>query len=92
MKPERSQWVMIFLSLALATGVFLWPAGLRTAGGQIGEWRVWMKVSPCSGKTDWVSVAKENPTTGGGGPFFEQFPGSHSWSTFAEAMAEATTL
>lgn len=51
-----------------------------------------MKVSPCSGRTDWVSVAKENPTTGGGGPFFEQFPGSHSWSTFAEAMAEATTL
>ena len=29
------------------------------------KWRVWVKVSPCSGRFDWISVAKDNPTNGG---------------------------
>ncbi len=92
MKPKRYRWMTISLLLAMAMGVFLWPARLSASGQAGREWRVWMKVSPCSGRTDWVSVATENPTTGGGGPFFEQFPGSHAWATFAEAMAEANAL
>lgn len=35
-------------------------------------WHVWVKTSPCSGgRTDWVSVATENPTYGGGGSYWE---------------------
>jgi hypothetical protein len=51
-----------------------------------------MKTSPCSGRTDWVSVAKENPGSGGGGSTFVPFPGSHNWATFQQAMAEANQL
>jgi hypothetical protein len=29
------------------------------------KWRVWVKVSPCSGRFDWITVAKDNPTNGG---------------------------
>ncbi|MFN8355674.1 MAG: hypothetical protein U0Y10_14550 [Spirosomataceae bacterium] len=34
------------------------------ANGQDDGWRVWVKVSPCSGRFDWVTVAKNNPTGG----------------------------
>lgn len=30
-------------------------------------WHVWVKTSPCSGRNDWVAVAKQNPAEGGGG-------------------------
>ncbi len=34
--------------------------------GQTGlDWKVWVKTSPCSGRYDWISVAKENPATSG---------------------------
>jgi hypothetical protein len=34
--------------------------------GQSGkDWKVWVKTSPCSGRYDWISVAKENPATSG---------------------------
>lgn len=65
--------------------------------GQTGEWKVWVKTSPCSGRVDWISVAKENPT--GGGNFFYPanfiFPGTSCTTfgcTFAEATATANTL
>ncbi len=59
---------------------------------QTTRWYVWMKTTPCSGRTDWVSVAKENPADAGGLSSFVQFPGSHSWPTFEQAMAEADQL
>jgi|GEM_PF-2936528 len=34
------------------------------ANGQSGEWRVWVKTSPCSGRFDWITVAKDNPSGG----------------------------
>ncbi len=30
-------------------------------------YKVWVKTSPCSGRYDWISVAKVNPAYGGGG-------------------------
>ena len=44
--------------------------GKSTSGGDKSGtgWKVWVKTSPCSGgRTDWISVAKENPGFGGGG-------------------------
>ncbi len=32
--------------------------------------RVWVKTSPCSGRNDWVTVARENPGIGGTGVWF----------------------
>ncbi|MBL7725133.1 MAG: hypothetical protein JNK27_13355 [Chitinophagaceae bacterium] len=68
-----------------------------SAAGQTGEWKVWVKTSPCSGRFDWISVAKENPT--GGGNFYYLanfiFPGTvctNFGCTFAEATAAAATL
>ena len=93
MRPKRSQRLMISTLLALAMAVFLWPASLPTGGQTGADWRVWMKVSPCSAsRSDWVSVADRDPTTGGGGSHFIQFPGSNVWPTFALAMAQANTL
>ena len=91
MGPKRSRWMTISVLLALAMGVLLWTASLP-ANGQAGtEWRVWMKYSPCSpSRQDWVSVADRDPS--GGGNHFMQFPGSHVWTTFAAAMAEAIKL
>jgi hypothetical protein len=90
MKPRRFRWMAITLLLGLAMGVLPWLASLPASGQAGTEWRVWMKVSPCSGRTDWVSVAKENPS--GGGSVFEVFPGSRVWPTFAAAIAEASSL
>jgi hypothetical protein len=68
--------------------------GLNT---QADEWKVWVKASPCSGRFDWITVAKDNPT--GGGNFFypanEIFPGTTCTTdgcTFATANAVAATL
>ena len=76
------------LFFALATAVLVVSAAVPANGQDPKPWRVWQKDSPCSGRTDWVSVAQENPGNGGLG-FFEVFLGSHSWSTKAEAEAEA---
>jgi hypothetical protein len=92
MEPKRSRRMMISLLLALAMGLLLWPAS-PPASGQGIEWKVWMKASPCSAsRQEWVTVASENPTYGGGGNFYEVFRGSHKWPTLAEATAEANAL
>ena len=65
--------------------------------GQQGEWKVWVKTTPCSGRNDWISVAKNNPT--GGENFFylanQIFPGTTCTTegcTFTIATAVAATL
>ena len=73
-------------------------ASLTTVKAQDKSWKVWVKTSPCSGRTDWVSVAKDNPT--GGGNFFylasDLFPGTGCSNTanctFDEANTVASTL
>ena len=72
------------------------------ASGQDKGWKVWVKTSPCSGRHDWVSVAKENPTPPGGSFWYSAdyvladptLNCTHSWSdcTFAAANAEAAIV
>jgi hypothetical protein len=83
----------------LAVCCFLWllllPAIL---GAQTGEYKVWVKTNPCSGRYDWISVGKENP--GGGGLNYYSlantiFPGAGCTTygcTFTEATAVANSL
>jgi len=65
--------------------------------GQDNKWKVWVKTSPCSGRFNWISVAKEDPS-GGGNNFFladDLFPGTACTligCTFQEATVVATTL
>ena len=63
------------LSLAIAIvafcGALLLPPSGEVAAQQDLGWKVWVKTSPCSGRFDWVTVAKENPTYGGGGGFWQ---------------------
>ena len=60
-------------------------------GQQQGEYKVWMKTSPCSGRYDWISVAKENPTPYG--LSFHSLAGTtcDNGCTFEEAMRVADT-
>jgi hypothetical protein len=65
-------------------------------------WRVWVKTSPCSGRFDWIAVAKDNPTVQGGSAVYQsadliqsslrcRLPGSPG-CTLAQAKAEAAAL
>ena len=62
------------------------------------EWRVWVKTSPCSGRHDWISVAKENPTSYGLSYFelanviFPQTPCTTFACTFEDATKVANGL
>ncbi len=67
------------------------------SNGQDDGWRVWVKVSPCSGRFDWVSVAKTNP--GGGLNYYylanQLFPSAGctiQGCTFTGANAVAASL
>src|SRR5687768_3292477 len=66
---------VVGLSLAIAIaavcGAFLLPPAGEVAAQQDLGWKVWVKTSPCSGRFDWVTVAKENPTYGAGGSFWQ---------------------
>lgn len=67
------------------------------ANGQDDGWRVWIKISPCSGRLDWVSVAKTNPE-GGLNYYYlanQLFPSAEctrQGCTFAGANAVAASL
>ena len=83
-----SLWTLLFV-------LFTSMSANAQPGG--GDWKVWVKTTPCSGRFDWISVAKTNPT--GGGNFFYLantiFPGTactHEGCTFSEATAIAATL
>lgn len=61
------------------------------------EWHVWVKISPCSGRYDWISVSKQNPT-GGGNVFvpanqiFANAGCTNNGCTYLEAFSVANTL
>ncbi|HMS97488.1 MAG TPA: hypothetical protein PKA12_02035 [Saprospiraceae bacterium] len=59
-----------------------------------GDWKVWIKTSPCAGRHDWVSVAKDNPTSFGLN-YYEVantiFPQA-SCTTFGCNFSDATTV
>ncbi len=81
----------VSLALAVQTAVF----------GQMAGWKVYVKTSPCSERSDWVTVAQENPTGKGGSNYWETadlVTGNtncgrlNSRCTKAEADAEAVTV
>jgi hypothetical protein len=59
--------VLMSLFFIIVAGGLFWSPETKVSGQQDRGWKVWVKTSPCSGRHDWVSVAKENPTYGGGG-------------------------
>jgi hypothetical protein len=59
--------VLLSLFFIIVVGGFFWSPETKVSGQQDRGWKVWVKTSPCSGRHDWVAVAKENPTYGGGG-------------------------
>jgi hypothetical protein len=63
--------LFLVVAIAVAVGAFLLPSGSEVSAQQDRGWKVWVKTSPCSGRFDWVTVAKENPTYGGGGSFWQ---------------------
>ncbi len=62
------------------------------------DWKVWIKTNPCSGRHDWISVAKENPTTSGlnyyvlANVIFPQTGCTTFGCSFADATAIANSL
>lgn len=75
--------------------------GQTSVGAQMAGWIVWVKTSPCSGRTDWVTVGTQNPTGQGGSTYWEaadRVVGGtncgrlNSRCTKAEAEAEAITV
>jgi hypothetical protein len=71
----------------------------NTLYGQGGlNWKVWVKTSPCSGRHDWISVAKENPTTSGlnyyvvANVLFPLTPCTSSGCSFSDATKVANSL
>lgn len=47
------------------------PPAATVSAQQDRGWKVFVKTSPCSGRFDWVTVAKENPTGQGGSNYWE---------------------
>jgi hypothetical protein len=88
------------VALTLA-GAFFLPSATKVSGQSASTgWVVWVKTSPCSGRTDWISVAKENPGFGGTGHYEPATLIQSSLKcrtrvagcTFAEATAEANVV
>ena len=76
MKKKTIRIVSLSLAIAVilvAAGTFFLPsvakvAGQDVAGQNVGRgWRVFVRTSPCSGRFDWLSVAREAPPPQGGG-------------------------
>jgi hypothetical protein len=112
MNSNQNLWSKVRLpigqlrSLLMVIVVSLSVSGFQCGSGGDGSdtgWKVWVKTSPCSGgRTDWVSVAKRNPTEGGGGGFWvladiiltpmNCTTASDDSCTFAAAEATATVI
>ncbi len=95
MKKALYTRLLIIGILSLFIELFATTFAKAQLGGK--TWKVWVKTTPCSGRYDWISVAKTNPS--GGGNFFylanSIFPGTactNEGCTFLEATAIATTL
>ena len=76
MKIFSEKMITAIIALAILTFVLLACSrfsGGGLSGGKGGTgWKVWVKTNPCAGgRTDWISVAKENPTYGAGGDYWQ---------------------
>jgi hypothetical protein len=65
----RLRQLLILAVMFICVSGFQCGFGSSSGGSSGGTgWKVWVKTSPCAGgRTDWISVAKENPGFGGGG-------------------------
>jgi hypothetical protein len=100
---KRLSLLLTSIVITVAAGFFLYT--YTNVSGQADKgWKVWVKTDPCSGLHDWVSVAKENPSYGGGGGTWANADlilfgsGMHcvrntdQLCTFADATAEAALV
>ncbi len=73
MKIFNEKWITAIIALAICVSTLLacskFSGGNSSSDSKSGTgWKVWVKTSPCSGgRADWITVARENPTVGGGG-------------------------
>ncbi|HMS70638.1 MAG TPA: hypothetical protein PKD18_20970, partial [Saprospiraceae bacterium] len=85
MQPHSTLKLVLFWCLFSSVNTFC---------QDVNQWKVWVKTSPCSGRHDWISVAKEFPGTGGLG-FYELannlFPHTPC-TTFGCSFEEATKI
>lgn len=87
------RYTIIIFSLIL---FLIQPDELNSQSGN--DWKVWVKTDPCAGRHDWISVAKENPTSYGlsyyeaANYLFPQTACTTFGCTFAEATNVANTL
>lgn len=65
LKPHLSVSIKTGFRTLLFITLVCCGAGSTLYGQTGSDWKVWVKTSPCSGRYDWISVAKENPTTNG---------------------------
>lgn len=108
-KTHINAIISIVLGICFLIGCSLFSGGGKTTGGNSPAdksgtgFKVWVKTSPCSGgRTDWISIAKENPGFGGGGSFFQTADLltsgvactkiSDNNCTFSEAMTSANSV
>lgn len=63
---RRTILLLLCLSSLIAAGLCFLINNSKVLGQQTSKgWRVWVKTSPCAGgRTDWLSVAQNNPTSG----------------------------
>lgn len=60
---------LIITVVAVAVGTFFLVSDTKVSGQQQSRgWRIWVRTEPCSGRFDWLSVAKEQQ--GGGKNFY----------------------
>lgn len=86
---------ILFSFITLLTMFMAAPNFVNAQQGK--DWHVWVKTSPCSGRNDWVTVARENPTIGGLSFYYEAnilYPGTgcNNGCTFSAASSAAAAL
>ena len=86
--------IKILFRTLLSVTLICYGSGGSLYGQSGKDWKVWVKTSPCSGRHDWISVAKENPVTSGLN-YYELanvlFPQTNC-TTFGCSFAEATKV
>lgn len=101
--------ISIVVGICFLIGCSIFSGGGKSSSGSSPldksgtGFKVWVKTSPCSGvRTDWISVAKVNPTEGGGGSYFQTADMlgsgvsctkiSDNNCTFSDAMTSANSV
>ena len=62
---KKISLLLSLIVITVAGGFFLSPARKVSGQDKTKGWRLWIKDDPCSGRFDWLAVAKTNPTSPG---------------------------